>query len=134
VGALSARQVLPLPTLQAAACYRGKGPLTEENWKSEPMNTNKQNEVSFAATQEEFATVCRIVNRCRAMGQEFGSAMDMQMDLLATHANGCPMDFKRLEQADDFNLLHDISGIYRHLNRETGQLENFFRPRFAAKS
>lgn len=26
---------------------------------------------------------------------------------------------------------HDMRGILRHINRETGKLENFFLPRFA---
>ncbi len=57
----------------------------------------------------------------------------MWMDLVACHANGCPLDFERLSDADDFNIAHDVFGIRRHLDRETGQLTDHFLPRYAAK-
>lgn len=59
--------------------------------------------------------------------------MSTQMDLSATHANGNPLDLDRLLAFDDFNFMHDITGIYRHLNRDTGKLGNFFRPRSSAR-
>lgn len=59
--------------------------------------------------------------------------LSLSMDILAAHSNGCPLDFRRLLVADGFNFLHDICGISRHICRETGQLQNFFLPRFALK-
>lgn len=35
-----------------------------------------------------------------------------------------------MEQADNFNFMHDISGINAHLNRNTGELSKRFLPRF----
>ena len=58
--------------------------------------------------------------------------METEMDLSAVHANGCPLDFDKLAGFDDFNLMHDITGIYINLNRETGELGNLFSPRCAA--
>lgn len=60
--------------------------------------------------------------------------LEYGMSLRACHANGCPMDFERLSAADDFNLMHDVIGIDRHVSRVTGKLENHFFPRFAAKT
>lgn len=57
--------------------------------------------------------------------------LSTEMDLSATHANGCPLNFDRLLAFDDFSFMHDITGIYRHLDRETGKLVDFFRPRCA---
>lgn len=57
--------------------------------------------------------------------------MDFEMDLLATHANGCPLDFDRLLGFAEFSFWHDVMGIARHLNRRTGELEHFFVPRCA---
>lgn len=57
--------------------------------------------------------------------------MDVQMDVTACHANGCPLDLKKLLDADDFNFAHDIFGINQHINRKTGKLERFFVPRCA---
>lgn len=63
---------------------------------------------------------------------------DIEMDLLATHNHGCRLDFVRMAESigkrDNFEVLHDIYGIDRHLNRTTGALENFFHPRFARRS
>lgn len=101
-----------------------------------------QHEVSFDCTVREQAIVKRIAKRAYDLRKKYADAdtlkllpkqIDTRMDLLATHANGCPMDFVKLEAADDFNLLHDVSGIDRHLNRGTGKLENCFLPRCAAK-
>lgn len=53
------------------------------------------------------------------------------MDLSACHANGCPLDFKRLLAFPDFDFAHDIFGINQRIDRETGQLRNCFVPRCA---
>lgn len=93
-------------------------------------------EVSFDATSADKALVRGIARRARELLLEHRidrDVLDIQMDLLATHANGCPMDFVRLSEADDFNLMHDVIGINRHLNRDTGELMNCFLPRFHAK-
>lgn len=58
--------------------------------------------------------------------------LNIEMDLTAVHNNGTPLRLKELLAADNFNLMHDIGGIARHINRDTGQLEDFFVPRFAA--
>lgn len=96
--------------------------------------------VKFTATSEEREIVCRIGRRVAELYVERGEeipphavVLRVQMDLIACHANGCPMDFARLGNADDFNLLHDVEGIARHLDRSTGKLTDMFLPRFAKK-
>lgn len=95
--------------------------------------------VKFDATPEEIVNVDAIVDRivpkiCATTGlNEDELSLSTRMDLIATHANGCPMDFDRMRKADDFNILHDIGGIRKHLNRRTGQLEGMFLPRFVKK-
>jgi hypothetical protein len=61
--------------------------------------------------------------------------MNLVMDLTAADGvNGNrPLDWDRLLSADDFNFMHDIAGISRHINRETGELEGHFLPRFTRK-
>lgn len=59
------------------------------------------------------------------------TAMSIHMDIIATHANGCPLRLLGLLEADAFNFTHDVCGIRRHLNRNTGKLENCFVPRYA---
>lgn len=53
------------------------------------------------------------------------------MDIEVTHHN-CPLKLQELLKADDADFGHDVFGIRRHLNRETGKLENHFHPRYAA--
>jgi hypothetical protein len=99
------------------------------------MNTAATHEVSFEASAANRALARKIARRARELYLSANvdrDATDIEMDLLATHANGCPLDFKRLSEADDFNLMHDVSGIARHIDRETGELTNCFLPRFAA--
>ena len=58
-----------------------------------------------------------------------GFLMDMQA---ANGVNGNDhIDFERLLAADDANFAHDVFGIIRHMNRDTGKLGDFFVPRFA---
>lgn len=59
--------------------------------------------------------------------------LEMRMDLVAVHANGCPMDFDRLLNTDKSTLMHDVGGIARYLDRDTGKLTENFRPRTARK-
>lgn len=56
----------------------------------------------------------------------------VMMDLTAVHANGNPLRLKDMEAADITELAHDIYGIARHLDRDTGKLKDCFSPRFSA--
>jgi hypothetical protein len=58
---------------------------------------------------------------------------DVEMSITATHNNGTPLRLQELLDADDFNLSHDVGGMIRHINHDTGKLENFFVPRFAVR-
>lgn len=96
--------------------------------------------ISFAVSKTDMATISKIVERAQAAGLVRGprkpghwyGALTARMDLCAAH-NDCGMDFDRLLAADDFNFLHDIAGIARHMDRETGRLGDCFLPRFARK-
>lgn len=87
--------------------------------------------VSFTTTREESDAIARIVKRyAKLKGWRVGdSALNLTMDVKACHANGCPLDFARLEAFDDFNLAHDLAGISRHISRTTGELGGFFSPK-----
>lgn len=93
------------------------------------------NEVSFHVTDDDGELIARIVKRAQDLGlvgRKY-SGLTCSMDITATHANGNPLDLPRLFAADDFDFTHDICGIARHLNRDTGQLENCFSPRFSQR-
>lgn len=89
-------------------------------------------DISFNVPRDALDHISTILARADELGIEHPfDRVSAVMDLKAAHANGCPLDFERLASADDFTLVHDVSGIYRHMDRETGQLMNCFRPRCA---
>jgi len=92
--------------------------------------------ISFDVTKEDDELIHKIIDRAADLFAKRGSQLDRLdtfMDITATRANGCPLRLADLAEADDFNLLHDVGGIANHLNRDTGRLEDMFRPRFSQK-
>jgi hypothetical protein len=88
-------------------------------------------EIEFSRNIE---AVSEIADRAPAdLVRRAGGRMSFVMDLLAAdgvNGNG-PIDFDALAKADDFNFIHDVAGIVRHLDRSTGKLVDCFVPRFA---
>lgn len=71
---------------------------------------------------------------CRA--EELGlinNRLTLTMDLTVCHNLGCRLDLKGLAEASMGDFGHDIMGIQRHLNRNTGQLMDCFVPRYASR-
>nr|WP_298797466.1 hypothetical protein [uncultured Acetobacter sp.] len=96
--------------------------------------------VKFNATPAEMRIIKRIGRRAAVLLRRHGSdqnygaiRLSVIMSLNATHSNGCPLDLGRLVQADDFNLLHDVMGISKYIDTETGRLTQCFLPRFAKR-
>ena len=90
--------------------------------------------LNWKATKEEHDLITLIAMRAEQIAKRAGFAVtraELIMDLNATHSNGTALDLARLYAADDTNFIHDVFGIRRHLNRDTGKLENCFVPRFA---
>lgn len=88
--------------------------------------------LSFKINKSDSELISSIVTRAQQIEKSL-DCLSLRMDLMACHANGCPMNFQKLLDADDFNFTHDVSGIMRHLNRKTGKLEDCFLPRFATR-
>lgn len=90
--------------------------------------------ISFDVSRVENDLIMEVVKRGEGLDAKFDAKRDRMgsvMDVTAAHANGCPMDLVRWLAADDVNFAHDWYGIRRHLDRSTGQLGDFFLPRFA---
>jgi Family of unknown function (DUF6874) len=86
----------------------------------------------WEVSREDADLILQCAVRARGLYEKQGVSFDTfecDMDLTACHANGCPMDFAKLLAAPDFDFIHDVAGIRRHINRETGQIENCFMPR-----
>lgn len=85
------------------------------------------------ASRGEVMAMKSIVERYEHLvGVDRVDRLSTMMDLEACHCNCCPLDLTALLEAGDLDLVHDVAGITRHLDRETGKLVNFFRPRYAA--
>lgn len=89
--------------------------------------------VRFDAKRRDTALIDRIVERAAASGLLGSDRLSLEMDLTATHLNGCPLDLGALLGADEFNFAHDVCGIQRHIDRNTGKLTRCFLPRFYAR-
>lgn len=91
--------------------------------------------VSFNVTKSEHALIAKIADRAFALAKRSPAAssslLDWGMDITACHANGCPLRLADLLDADDANFGHDVFGIRRFLDRDTGKLGGFFLPRFS---
>lgn len=74
--------------------------------------------------------VARAVRLHKAGGRTCDK-LALEMDLSATNANGCPIDFDKLLSFDDFSFLHDITGIQHHVSRTSGRITGCFVPRSA---
>jgi hypothetical protein len=88
-------------------------------------------------TTSEQKTIMAIVKRyCDVVGDALElRPISIMLDLKAVHSNGCPLDLDALLAAPrDSDLIHDVAGIGRYLNRETGKLEEGFTPRYARSS
>lgn len=87
--------------------------------------------VEFAKlTDQDHARLSDILDRASQMFPDL-DRLSLMMDMKACHTH-CPLDFARLLTADDVTFGHDIGGIMRHMDRETGHLGGCFVPRTAA--
>ena len=84
----------------------------------------------------DLALIKEIADRAVFVYSENGVRADLVtiiMDLTACHFSGCGLRLFDLSGTDTFNLMHDVGGINRHLNRDTYELMDGFTPRFAEK-
>lgn len=83
--------------------------------------------------REESRTILAIAKRACALAADNGfnyDLMTVDMDLSLCHMSN-PLKLDELMAADNGNFAHDVFGIRRHLNRETGKLEDCFSPRYS---
>lgn len=92
-------------------------------------------EVSFEVSKSDRKLIDKIVARAMRIAEDFpGLDVDeqsMNMDITACHANGCPLRLKYLLDARKGDFGHDVFGIRRFINRDTGKLSPKFCPRCA---
>jgi len=87
-------------------------------------------------TRREIKLIREIAERAVKLSAKLGAGKwllsDAVMDITCAHRS-CGLRLDDLLAADDFNFAHDVFGINRHLDHETLELKDHFRPRFAAR-
>ena len=89
--------------------------------------------VSFDVTAGEMAVIREIAKRACELFPQTADLEQIEMDVTVTHANGNPLDLETMLDSQDNDFMHDIAGIYLHLNRDTGKLMDCFDPRFSVR-
>lgn len=87
----------------------------------------------YGFNKEERAIIDNIIDRAVEMCMKNdGSVLDkltLRMDISAVYVH-TPLKLEALFETDDFNFAHDVFGIMRNIDRQTGELANCFLPRF----
>jgi len=87
---------------------------------------------NLGTTREELLAIHAIAGRAvkeKITGRDF---LSIAMDIELAHTDH-PLELSALLEAPDNDFWHDIMGIIRNLNRNTGKIENCFCPRYALK-
>jgi hypothetical protein len=90
--------------------------------------------IRFAVAKHDAAIISQIVDRAQVIARRWRVPFDRtgaMMDITAVHVNDCPLRLEELASADDFNFVHDVFGVFRHIDRSTGRLRDCFVPRYA---
>jgi len=85
---------------------------------------------NFDASRVEMELILKIAERAERELEVNWQRSTAIMDLCAAN-NSCPLDLVAMLAGDRADFSHDIHGIRRHINRQTGVLEDCFLPRFA---
>lgn len=93
-------------------------------------------DIAFTATKAEYDIIHKIVLRAERMLHEMRLEVDfdrqsMRMDIEACHCNGMPLNLADLLDANDGDFGHDVFGIRKYIDRNTGKMMRCFVPRYA---
>jgi len=86
------------------------------------------------STEEDTELIIKIAERAVKLYHTSGVEIDVtdtKIDIATVHQS-MPLKLDKFLNGDTFNFCHDIIGIATHLNRDTGELEKGFLPRFTA--
>ncbi len=101
------------------------------------MNSQTEQKINFDCSPNDMHLIACIVSRVVEMTKEKNIPVDhvtVAMDLLACHCNGCPLKLQSLLMTSDSELMDDIGGIGKNINRSNGKLNDSYRPIYAVNS
>lgn len=90
--------------------------------------------MNFIISRPDDELIDQIVKRAKNSAASRHIPFDIRtlmMDLTACHANGCALRLDDLLEASEFDFAHDVFGIHKHIDRNTGKLGDCFLPRYA---
>lgn len=85
-------------------------------------------------SKQEDGYIASICDRAVLEAKDLGVDTDrrtVMMDLTACHCLGCPLDLYGLLTAKVTDFCHDVFGINKYLDHDTGELTKLFVPRYA---
>lgn len=88
--------------------------------------------INFGSSYEDALKIARLAQRASKLAASYGldyPVLTADMDLTACHCNGNPLDLDALAGFNNGDFGHDVFGIWQHINRKTGELQNCFVPR-----
>jgi hypothetical protein len=95
-------------------------------------------EAYHTVSQQDHQRIIRISKAVKPLVEPaFGrlASGDLVIALTQCHGGVCPLDLERMESDvvanNGVGALHDVAGIYRHIDRDTGELTGCFLPRYA---
>ena len=84
---------------------------------------------------EDTELIERIAIRARKLLEFHGKFVppgSIKEELIITHQEICPLRLRDLLEANDFDFLHDITGMRDHINMLDASFRNGWWPRYAA--
>jgi hypothetical protein len=91
--------------------------------------------INWDTDPTEDSQISDIVDRFLALigrNDDLEQRLTHRMNLTACHLNGCSLDLQKLLEGSDFLLSHELLGIDRNIDRNTGRLDtDRFLPRCA---
>lgn len=90
--------------------------------------------INWDASPKDRDLIAKIADRATKIAKEENLDIDLlslETDIVACHLNGTPLDLEGLLAARDGDFGHDVFGIRRFTDRETGKLPEYFLPRYA---
>jgi hypothetical protein len=92
-------------------------------------------QLQFNSNSRELELMSQIADRAIAFAHEMGydwyRKEDLMMDLNAFHTNAYKLDLEGLLAADLGDFGHDVFGINKYIDHDTGKTTECFVPRYA---
>ena len=85
--------------------------------------------INWSVSDSDFRSIDRIMENLDVPPRH---RQNLEMGLIACHNSGCPLDLETMAGlGKTSDVVHDVYGIDRHIDKTTGKLGDCFWPRYA---